>query len=183
MYKGGRVKMTSFSEFRRNAADFLDQVEKGEVVRIMRHGKPVADLTPVSGEAKPSWKNAPPQIPLKGVSLAKAILDDRRGLSVICLPEIVSALCRLRRERKLDGNGYASAKRAIALDLQDAYIGNISEPNVVRCVQILEENTLKAMGAFPIAAALEWETDVFASADVQQLKAARKSGLKVRAIP
>lgn len=35
------------SEFRANASATLDLVEQGETVRIMRHGKPVADLVPV----------------------------------------------------------------------------------------------------------------------------------------
>lgn len=73
------MKTANFSDFRKNAAAFLDAVEKGEVVRIMRHGRPVADLTPVAAEGKPSWKQAPPVIPLKGASLAKAILDNRRA--------------------------------------------------------------------------------------------------------
>ena len=37
------------SEFRANASAMLDLVERGETVRIMRHGKPVADLVPVLG--------------------------------------------------------------------------------------------------------------------------------------
>lgn len=49
------------SEFRANASAMLDLVEKGETVRILRHGKPVADLVPVqAAEAEaarqPSWK-------------------------------------------------------------------------------------------------------------------------------
>ena len=71
--------MTSFSDFRKNAAALLDEVEKGEIVRIMRHGRPVADLTPVSPGAKPSWKKSPPRIELKDASLAKAILENRKA--------------------------------------------------------------------------------------------------------
>ncbi|HVR54350.1 MAG TPA: type II toxin-antitoxin system Phd/YefM family antitoxin [Pseudorhodoferax sp.] len=47
------------SEFRANASAMLDLVEKGETVRILRHGKPVADLVPVRDDAAervPSWK-------------------------------------------------------------------------------------------------------------------------------
>ena len=36
------------SEFRANAAAMIDLVERGESVRILRHGKPVAELVPVS---------------------------------------------------------------------------------------------------------------------------------------
>ena len=37
----------ALSEFRANTAAMLDLVEQGETVRILRHGKPVADLVPV----------------------------------------------------------------------------------------------------------------------------------------
>ncbi|SFB84029.1 prevent-host-death family protein [Polaromonas sp. OV174] len=49
----------SLSEFRANASAMLDLVEQGQTVRILRHGKPVAELVPVKAEAAarvPSWK-------------------------------------------------------------------------------------------------------------------------------
>lgn len=52
--------------------------KKGEVVRIFRHGKAVADITPILVQDKPSWKKTPPQLPLSGVSLSKAILENRK---------------------------------------------------------------------------------------------------------
>lgn len=49
------------SEFRANVSAMLDLVEQGETVRILRHGKPVAELVPVVEKAAdpdhvPSWK-------------------------------------------------------------------------------------------------------------------------------
>ncbi len=72
------MKHTNFSEFRKHAAEFLNQVEKGETVRIFRYGKPVADLSSVVREHTPSWKQAPPRISLHGASLSKTILRNRR---------------------------------------------------------------------------------------------------------
>ena len=72
------MKTANFTEFRKHAAKFLDQVERGEVVRIIRYGKHVADITSVVQESAPSWKSAPPQLKLKGVSLSQAILRNRR---------------------------------------------------------------------------------------------------------
>lgn len=47
------------SEFRAHVAAMLDLVEQGQTVRILRHGKPVADLVPVRAEAAPpAWKQA-----------------------------------------------------------------------------------------------------------------------------
>lgn len=73
------------SEFRANASAMLDLVEKGETVRIMRHGKPVADLVPVRDDAAPrlpSWKR--PIEPLEyqradGKTLAQLIIEERES--------------------------------------------------------------------------------------------------------
>lgn len=70
------------SEFRANASAMLDLVERGETVRIMRHGKPVADLVPTaadSGSARlPSWKRPFDAVVLPpGQSLGEAVQDER----------------------------------------------------------------------------------------------------------
>ena len=73
------------SEFRANASAMLDLVEQGETVRILRHGKPVADLVPVSQPTAgkvPSWKQ--PFEPLRyerkdGKTLAQAIIEERES--------------------------------------------------------------------------------------------------------
>jgi len=104
------------------------------------------------------------------------------GLSVICYPEIISALCRLRRERKLDGPKYVKAKQAIAADLRDVELRNITEIGVLQSILLLEENTLRAMDAIHVAAALEWEADLFVSSDADQIKAAKKAGLRVKSV-
>jgi len=69
------------SEFRANASAMLDLVAQGETVRIMRHGKAVADLVPVQDlptARLPSWKQPfePVGLPA-GVSLSQAVLEDR----------------------------------------------------------------------------------------------------------
>jgi prevent-host-death family protein len=48
----------ALSEFRAHASAMIDLVERGETVRILRHGKPVAELVPVKPalpEKIPSW--------------------------------------------------------------------------------------------------------------------------------
>ncbi len=54
-----KMHTLSLSEFRAHASEMLDLVEQGETVRILRHGKPVAELVPVrpqeAGEV-PRWK-------------------------------------------------------------------------------------------------------------------------------
>jgi prevent-host-death family protein len=53
------MHVVALSEFRAHASAMIDLVEKGETVRILRHGKPVAELVPAKPElaAKvPHWK-------------------------------------------------------------------------------------------------------------------------------
>ena len=63
----------------------LDLVERGEVVRIMRHGKPVADLVPVRADEPtkiPSWKLPIEPLDIKwpeGKSGAQMIIEEREN--------------------------------------------------------------------------------------------------------
>ena len=67
----------SFTELRNNARHFFDLVESGEPVRILRNGKPIADIVPVPADI-PSWKSRKAQpLVLDGVSLSLLILDER----------------------------------------------------------------------------------------------------------
>ena len=50
------MQTVPLSEFRANASAMIDLVEKGETVRILRHGKLVAELRPPTPERVPSWK-------------------------------------------------------------------------------------------------------------------------------
>ncbi len=71
------------SEFRANTAAMIDLVEKGKTVRILRHGKPVAELVPMRVQEPlkiPRWKM--PIEPLniqwpEGMSGAKMIIEER----------------------------------------------------------------------------------------------------------
>jgi prevent-host-death family protein len=72
----------SLSEFRANASAMIDRVEQGETVRILRHGKPVAELVGIKPDLSaqlPSYKR--PFEPLlqlpSGYSAVKALLDER----------------------------------------------------------------------------------------------------------
>jgi prevent-host-death family protein len=73
------------SEFRANASAMLDLVEKGETVRIMRHGKPVADLVPVKEDTAsrlPSWKRQIEPLEYQradGKTLAQLIIEERES--------------------------------------------------------------------------------------------------------
>jgi uncharacterized protein len=104
------------------------------------------------------------------------------GLSVICVPEIISALNRCRRERSLTTTQYAEAKQRLLDDVRDADIINLAAPAVVSAIVVLEESPVRAMDALHIACALEWGAQMFVSSDKQQLRAARRAGMKTRAV-
>lgn len=71
------MKQATFSEFRNHAKQYLDSVEAGESVRILRNGRPIADIVPVQQDL-PSWKRRAAQpLVIDGVSLSRMILDER----------------------------------------------------------------------------------------------------------
>ena len=71
------MRQTTFSELRSHAKQYFDLVEAGESVRVVRNGKPVADLVPVAQDL-PSWKRRSVQpLVLDGVSLSRIILEER----------------------------------------------------------------------------------------------------------
>ena len=100
-------------------------------------------------------------------------------VSVICLPELISTLSRLLREKKITHSEYRKLKSDSMSDLVDADICQIT-PNVLASViSLLEMNQLRAMDAIHVACAIAVEPNVFVSADHRQLAAARKAGLKI----
>jgi len=69
---------TNTTEFRSHAAQFLTAAEEGEVIIILRHGKPIAKLSPISAEdIRPSWQEPALMLKIKGVSLTEELLKDR----------------------------------------------------------------------------------------------------------
>lgn len=104
------------------------------------------------------------------------------GLSVICVPEVLSALNRRTREHDLTAVQYREAKRRLLEDVNDAVIVNLTPSVIGSALHILEASPVRAMDALHVACALEWGADVFASSDDRQLKAAKKAGLQTRRI-
>jgi predicted nucleic acid-binding protein len=101
------------------------------------------------------------------------------GVSSICLPEIISALCRLRWRSTITEDQYENAKQALLKDLEDALICNIT-PSVIRqSIHVLETNRVRTLDALHIGCALEWKAELFVSSDIRQISAARKTGLKM----
>ena len=71
------MQQITFTELRNNAKQFFDLVESGEAVRVLRNGKPIADIVPVAHDL-PSWKRRSVQpLVLDQASISQLILDER----------------------------------------------------------------------------------------------------------
>lgn len=105
------------------------------------------------------------------------------GVSALCPLEIVSALCRRRRERRLNRRQYERAKSALFADIADASVINVTDAVIARAVQILERWPVRSSDSVHVASAASWSADLFVSADGRQCAAARGSGLRVQELP
>ncbi len=104
------------------------------------------------------------------------------ALSVLCVPEIISALNRRVREGLLTDREYTEVKQYLSQDIRDAVIINLVPQVVSTCTKILEASPVRAADALQIACALEWETKLFVSGDKKQISAARKAGLHTKLV-
>ncbi len=99
------------------------------------------------------------------------------ALCTIVVPEIISGMNRRRREQILLKSDYRKIRKQLLEDVHDAIVLQVT-PAVISCsVKLLETNILRAMDALHVACALEWQAELFATADNRQLKAAKNAGL------
>ena len=101
------------------------------------------------------------------------------GLSIVCFPEIISALCRKVREGDISREHYISLKTNIARDVRDASIVNLVPQVVEKSIKLLESNRLRSLDTLHIACALEWRAEIFVSSDRKQIQAAENAGLRI----
>ena len=73
------MKTVTFTEFRRQASGLISEVEHGETLIVIRHGKPVAEVSPYVGGSMqpPSWQRPGPRLASRGLRLSEAILSER----------------------------------------------------------------------------------------------------------
>ena len=68
----------TLTEFRSHASGMLSRVERGETLVVIRHGRPIAEVSPVSSAAgEASWKKPALRLVAKGAGLAAAIRAER----------------------------------------------------------------------------------------------------------
>ncbi len=100
-------------------------------------------------------------------------------VSVICLPELISTLSRLVREKRLSKRDYQRLKQQVLGELADVDVCQVTPEILALVVELLELYPLRAMDAFHIAGAKAVDADIFVSADHRQIIAAKGAGLKV----
>jgi len=105
------------------------------------------------------------------------------GISILCVSEVVSALCRRRREKGLSQQQYLKAKQALFEDVEDSSVVNLTNPLLARAVELLQRWPLRSSDSLHVASAAEWAADLFVSADQKQCVAARGCGLHVEQLP
>ncbi len=103
---------------------------------------------------------------------------DALALSVICVPEIISALNRRVREGSLSRIQYREAKACLSAEVAGITIVNLVPAVVVDAIKVLETNAVRAMDALHVACALQWKAELFVSSDERQLSAAKRAKLR-----
>jgi predicted nucleic acid-binding protein len=114
-----------------------------------------------------------------GSKIVDQLLQDasQLALCVILVPEIISGLNRRLREQVLSPDDYRRAKKQLLNDVHDAVLIQVTPAVISRTVKLLENNALRAMDALHVACALEWQAELFVSADKRQVEAAKNAGL------
>ncbi len=75
------MKTIAFTDFRKKASGFITEVEHGETLVLLRHGKPIAEIIPFSDRPQrtPSWKRPGIRLQIQGKDLSSAILEERES--------------------------------------------------------------------------------------------------------
>jgi antitoxin (DNA-binding transcriptional repressor) of toxin-antitoxin stability system len=71
------MREATFTELRNCTKELFDLVETGEIVRVLRNGKPIAEIHPIPPDL-PSWKQRKARpIAIGGSEISRLILEDR----------------------------------------------------------------------------------------------------------
>ena len=75
------MRTVLFTEFRKQASELITEVEHGETLVVIRHGRPVAEVSPIVDipGSTPSWKRPGVRFATRGRALSAAILEEREA--------------------------------------------------------------------------------------------------------
>jgi len=79
------MKTVTFTDFRKHASGLFSEVENGETLLVLRHGRPVAEVSPPPAQrpSVPSWKKPGLRLTTDGAALSAAILQERQREDVL----------------------------------------------------------------------------------------------------
>jgi uncharacterized protein len=100
-------------------------------------------------------------------------------VSAIILPETLSALRRLVREKKIEESDYGLLKERLCRDIATIGVVAISDEAIGRAVAAIERSQIRTLDALHVGAALAAKASLFVTADLRQAEAAREAGLEV----
>lgn len=120
----------------------------------------------------------------QGSEQINAILQDASELaiSMIIIPEIISALNRSVRQEIITNRQYQQLKNQFMADIRDAIILQVTNNVISRSITLLENHSLRTLDSLHIASAAEWNADLFVTSDKKQWLAAKDSGLAAKFI-
>ena len=104
------------------------------------------------------------------------------SISVICIPEVISALNRLRREDKITIEQYNAIKVEFLKDIDDFEVMEITPSVINVSITCLEKGTIRTLDALHISCALASGCSLFLTSDKRQYVIAEKMKLKVELI-
>lgn len=99
-------------------------------------------------------------------------------LSILGIPEVISAFGRLYREGKISQKKFKKLQGALYSDIEDVQLINITMEVISTTVQLIRQYPLRTLDALHIACAKAGEADLLITADQRQAKAAEGIGLK-----
>ena len=73
------MRTVTLTELRKHTSALFSDVERGKTLLVLRHGKPISQISPPSaGRATLSWKRPGLRLTANGAGLSSAILNERR---------------------------------------------------------------------------------------------------------
>ena len=107
---------------------------------------------------------------------------DEVTVSELLVPELISTFKRNVRDGLLDERKYQALKSALQEDLREVAMQPIDGGTIAKAISCLEGAILQGCDSIHVATALQNSCDLFVSADQQQIRAAKKLGLAVKAV-
>ena len=104
------------------------------------------------------------------------------SLSILCVPEVLSACNRLRREKKLDDATYRAIKQVFLHDIEDTNLVTVVPAIIEGAVSCLEGGTMRTLDAIHVASAMSSGAELFVTSDSRQAAGARAMKLQTELV-